>query len=454
MRARLRFRRAVGFTLIELMVAIVLGLLVAAGIVRVFLSTSSSSRAQTQMALLQEEGRFAMTQLKSDLRMANGQYCSGSGGNAHPSARGPYLDGLRAPIVYASGSGVLLGALDDVTTRWGAGGYPAEPTATYALPSFLSMRGYDCTAKACTPADPSAVGIPAMGTKTGNRVPGAAVLTLRYLDPASGWAVVPAGGGSGSSFTTNADGSLAITLRPQTAAGEPPISRFAPGDLAMLADCSRAQVYAASGQGSGTITSTSANFAQPAAQQGMAAPKLFDFSRDYLTVTYYLKVVDNGDGYGHTTGALIRRVNGGNSKVHGGSEDELVRGVERLDFKYGVQYADGSTRFYTAQQVDASTSANCPASSPAPAVGGSNDPGCLWRAVTSIEIDLLMDGQVPLYTLTPNELQYTYATDAADGNNVRKAPDQHAITPAQQGFPNELLRREFTALVSVRNFNP
>ena len=60
--------RVPGFTLIELMIAMVLGLLVAAGIVTVFASTSSSNKPQNQLAQLQEAGRFAVTRISTDLR--------------------------------------------------------------------------------------------------------------------------------------------------------------------------------------------------------------------------------------------------------------------------------------------------------------------------------------------------------------------------------------------------
>lgn len=150
--------RQAGVTLIELMVAMVLGLLVSAGIVTVFLSTSNSNRAQTQMARLQEEGRFAITRLSDDLRMANGQYCDNTGGVAsNTGSNGLYMDGLRSPKVYAKG---LLGALSDVTTQWGDP-YPVEPIAPYYLPAFLSMRGYDCNATTCTPDVPASF-LPAM----------------------------------------------------------------------------------------------------------------------------------------------------------------------------------------------------------------------------------------------------------------------------------------------------
>jgi type IV pilus assembly protein PilW len=316
----------------------------------------------------------------------------------------------------------------------------------YSLPAYLSMRGYDCTKNSCTPADPhdTVTAIPDGGKDVGKRVIGTSVLTMRYLDPSRGWAILPTGSATGSTMAQQADGSLQITLNPLTGEGEPPKDDFKSGDLAMLADCSNAQIFAASVasgviKSSGTGTDTGQNFAQPNGPQGLAAPKLFDFNRDFLTVTYYVKVVDTGDG--HTTGALIRRVNG--------VDNELVRGIERLDFKYGVLDANGNTRFLTAAQVDASTKDDCPSTVSTPA--SSTDPGCLWRDVKSIEVDLLMDGQVPLYTLTPEELAYTYATD---GDTAPTAPDDHSIKPVDQGFVNQMIRREFTALISVRNFNP
>ena len=239
-----------GFTLIELMVAMVLGLLVAAGIVTVFASTSSSSKAQTQLARLQEEGRFAMTRLGTDLRMANGQYCTNSGGVAKPGSGGTYLDHLRAPKVYAKSligaAGAVSGALGDVTTAWGtsSGGvtYPAAPTAPYSMPSFLYMRGYDCDVTTCKPINPTTAGLPAMGLTEGSRVKGADVVTVRYLNPSSGWQI-GAPGGSTIAAASSVGAITSITIK--QAGIEPPITNFQSGDLAMLADCSNAQIFAA-----------------------------------------------------------------------------------------------------------------------------------------------------------------------------------------------------------------
>jgi type IV pilus assembly protein PilW len=70
---------------------------------------------------------------------------------------------------------------------------------------------------------------------------------------------------------------------------------------------------------------------------------------------------------------------------------------------------------------------------------------------------MLLDGQQPLYSLTQGELTYTYASDDASHSALIPKPANDAsrkVTPLQQGFPLPMLRREFTAVVALRNFNP
>jgi type IV pilus assembly protein PilW len=425
-------RRMAGLSLIEMMIALVMALIVAAGIITVFQSTSSSNRVQAQLAALQEEGRFAIHSLRTDLANANGGYCSNSGGNAGATSSGLYLDAVRSPTVYAK----TAIAFDDNTVT-----LPA-PTQAYSLPSSMFMRGYGCTASTCTPEDPHAdvADIPAMGKAVGDRVVGTDVLTVRYLEPNSGWAIVKTG--TGSTITAGSDGAVTeITLGQLP--GEQPVADFT-GTLAMLADCSNAQVFTVSNS-SGTLTPNN-NYAAPADVTLGAAPRVFDFTNDFQTVTYFVQVVcaDGTAPCTNTTGELVRRVNGENQP--------LVRGVERLDFRYGVIDANGNTRFLTAAQVDSADGGSiaCPPGIPTP--GGMPSTGCLWRAVQTIEVHVLMDGQTPLYTMTPAEMNYIYSPD---GDTVPEKPVDHDIKPvADQGFPEPLLRREFTALVSLRNFNP
>jgi type IV pilus assembly protein PilW len=435
---RLQHRHVAGVSLIELMVAMVLGLLVSAGIVSIFLSSSASSRAQRQLAQVQEEGRYAIGRIVDDLRMANAQYCTSTGGVASTTNSGLYLDGLRAPVVYARNL-QSASSLSDLTTRWGttsgSNTYPPAPTAPYSLPSFFWMRGYDCGSTTCTPINPPTSVLPSMGKSADHRAIGTSVLTLRYVDGSRGWAL----GASSYLVTDSAGRILSIHLVP--ASGEPPLTEFGPSDLAMLADCSGGQVFAVNGNPE-LVPEPTQNFATPVARASQAAHRLFDFNTDFATVTYFVKVVANDDG--STTGALIR-------KDRTGSQ-EMVRGVERLDFLYGVEDSDGNTRYLSAAEVDSNAGATiaCPPSVPLPL---ESDPGCLWRAVKSIEVHLLMAAEKPLYTLTPREQMYAYQLD---GIAVPASPDASGrrVTPSAQGFVNQKVRREFIALVSVRNYNP
>jgi len=59
----------------------------------------------------------------------------------------------------------------------------------------------------------------------------------------------------------------------------------------------------------------------------------------------------------------------------------------------------------------------------------------------------------PLYTLTTAEMNYIYSID---GDTTPQPPTEasRGIQPSAQGFPTQLLRREFTTVVALRNFNP
>lgn len=74
---RERGRRATGFTLVELMVAMVLSLVVIGGALMVYMSSSSSYRAQEATAQMVESGRTAVEMISRDLRMAEYWKCIG-----------------------------------------------------------------------------------------------------------------------------------------------------------------------------------------------------------------------------------------------------------------------------------------------------------------------------------------------------------------------------------------
>lgn len=60
-----------GFTLIELMIALVLGLLISAAVLQVFLTSSQNSRRQQASSQLQDNAVFGFSQLQQHIRRAN-----------------------------------------------------------------------------------------------------------------------------------------------------------------------------------------------------------------------------------------------------------------------------------------------------------------------------------------------------------------------------------------------
>ncbi|TDU30790.1 type IV pilus assembly protein PilW [Panacagrimonas perspica] len=82
MSARLPFRWTTnkGFTLIELMIALVLGLVVVLVVGQIYVSGRQSYRTQTGFGGMQENGRFALFFLQRDIRMAGFPREQGPGG--------------------------------------------------------------------------------------------------------------------------------------------------------------------------------------------------------------------------------------------------------------------------------------------------------------------------------------------------------------------------------------
>jgi type IV pilus assembly protein PilW len=73
---RRRLIRQPGFTLIEMMLALLLSLFLMGGILQVFEHSKKTYRTQEALSRLQENGRFAMEFLTRDLRMAGFMGCS------------------------------------------------------------------------------------------------------------------------------------------------------------------------------------------------------------------------------------------------------------------------------------------------------------------------------------------------------------------------------------------
>jgi len=427
--AEIRRSRSSGFSLIEVMVAITLGLLLSAGIITIFSSTSKANKVQNALARLQENGRYAMTRIGADLRMLSGQYCSNFSGNSRSTSNGPQVS-VRAPWIY---SATL--ALPDA-------GAPLVFTTASAVSPRLFVQGYECGSGTCTPAVPSGTGqIPAVGTGDGNRLKGTDVLTIRYAT-GTGWPV-------SATAPPNCASGGAVTLAPQTGDDNPeglnpPKLKFAPGDLALISDCQNPSLLPVASYGGNVLTLApllpgGAGGGPYCTASANRDTRVFNFTQNFVTVSYYIELVrdQNPDATaGRMIPVLVRRENG--------QRQELVQGVERLDFLYGVRDFNGAIRYLTADQVNAQSSAtNCIA----PPAGVAMEAGCLWRSVKTVEVHALFN-TVDDTGLSPADMAFLYSIDG--GTIGPPSGTASAVTGLAFG---KMMRREFVSSTTVRNAN-
>ncbi len=235
-------------------------------------------------------------------------------------------------------------------------------------------------------------GLPDDGLGNGLRVRGADVLTMRYQR------------GTGWNFAVDAAAPEPnILLTPIVIGGQQmddPVN-FVTGDRALLLSCGGGQIFQVGAAGN-TLTPTgleSSSSYKPAATVGSFDVRVFNFSRDFITVSYYLAYRTDPDNTGRLIPTLYRRQNGS------ATPDELVQGVERLDSSMASNTGTRTLHYLTADQVTAnSTPANC--SPPAPGLGitGFNvEPNCLWRSLKTIEVHLLLD-TIDNIALTPADM--------------------------------------------------
>lgn len=432
-----RSRSSGGFSLLEIMIALTLGLLLSIGIMTLFSGTSRTNKLQDGLARLQENGRFAVTRIEDDLRMFGGQYCSNTTGASASGTAVPVLP-ARAPMVYAPD----LKLPDSKINSIDGTGKPSvdAATAAYALSPRWFVQGYYCTSTACTPALPTGTGqIPDMGLADGKRVPASDVLTVRY-QRGTGWPV-PRNASASAADLQNDD---TITVSPQT--NDDPISRMKPG-LALISDCvspaivpinavagNVLKIGIAPGSTSGILSGAGGSLR---AGNSTRDVRLFNFSGEFVTVSYYLafRADDNPDARPNSTATkrlvpvLIRRENG--------EEQELVRGVDQLLFRYGVLDSGGNTQFLKADEVNAGTACT------APPPGLPSEPGCMWRSVRTIEPHLLVNTVDEILGLDAASRTYRF-----DGLEHTPADGEALPSGIKAGSQP---RREFVAYISGRN---
>lgn len=106
-----------GMTLIEIMIALLIGAFLLGGVIQIFVNTKQTYRMQEGLSRMQENGRFAMEFLSKDIRMAGFMGCSSSSPpNVIIDPKNPNPN--PTPSTLNSGSARAVFGNDNVANNW------------------------------------------------------------------------------------------------------------------------------------------------------------------------------------------------------------------------------------------------------------------------------------------------------------------------------------------------
>lgn len=126
-----------GFTLVELMVAMVIGLLMMGGVIQVFTSNKQTHRLQEAMARVQENGRIAIQIMSQDIRMADFWGCTTSSTDIFNNLDPDDPRNTTDIDLNDGGIGGTDGATDTITLQGAFGG------SMYITPPFMLNTAAD-----------------------------------------------------------------------------------------------------------------------------------------------------------------------------------------------------------------------------------------------------------------------------------------------------------------------
>ena len=434
-----------GFSLIELMIAMLIGSLLLVGLVSLFGTTSNVNRLENGLARAQENGRFALSMIASDIRMATATrsvrkaHGVGSGEPQWDTPIFSYVDMDAGDLRHHGLPGVTSSGLDT------SGSF-------YPIPRSVMLRGYECRGDSCSPAevpDSEALGgdqygtLPGLGVSAGNRARGADVLTMRYV--------------RGEGVRIQSIEGAVVTLR-----GADRIN-IGPSGLVVISDHNRtsiARVQQAGGTNLQAFT-FSGNLLNPAPLTADGDIRVSDFDSSFITVTYYLRLDEDPSRPERLISTLVRRENG--------VAQEIAQGIERLDFRYQLEDANRNRYWMDAAEVNAAAEGGLdwPANSfdgVMPQLRGFEEGSSLqaWRAVRAIDVHLLAN-TVDDAGSPQEPFSYSFLPDGSlnTANIIQMACDASyagncdgGITELPSGLPpGRMARREFRTTVAIRN-NP
>lgn len=287
-----------GMSLIELLIALVLGMTLAAGVIQIYVGSTTTERSQEARLRMQEGGRFGINFLSQEIRMAGYLGCLGS------------IEGTSA-------NDLLDGAPASFQPAWGIQGWEAAGTA----PGDVSASTLD---------------VAEVATNSGEWSTGDANIVMPVFNAVPNSDIVRVWGGSGSAGTV----STITQGSPPTITAETNTGIDA-NDFILISDCeqvdiAQACVVVADGAPATTSTITLATGCNPGNVNGATitsatqAAALAEVIKLEGTIFY----VGKRGGTADNPPALFRAQLAANGTL--AAPEELVEGVESMQILYGV----------------------------------------------------------------------------------------------------------------------
>lgn len=292
------YARQSGFSIVELMVAILIGLIILAGVVQVVVTSRTTYVGQEDMSFIQENARYAMDVLGKDIQGAGYRGCTGQG----------------ARVAMVAGA-----AENDVAAAFFAPG---------------ALQGFGSVAEGNAGAPP---GFEGRRRNVIGDTPSESILIRRF---------------AGAERPVESQSGTTITL---AGAGN-----FASDNLGIVAeDCRRIGVFR--GQADGTaitvvpgensgITSIKPSPDQDMICSGAAtcdASYMQNYNRGAVVMDYVARAYYIGTSEMAGMPALMR------AEVRGGNliNEEIALGVEDMHLRYGVRANGGNLQYFSAEDV-------------------------------------------------------------------------------------------------------
>jgi type IV pilus assembly protein PilW len=386
-----------GFSLVELMIALVISSILLIGIMQIFISSRESYKLDEGLSRMQESGRFAASFLEREIRMAGNVGCRG---RIKADNVANYLTG---------GGGIFIADNDPTGPNTAVAGFEAVGTApgsTYTIPS--SNPTNSVTTTNWGPALD-------MGLAPNGAVPGSDIIVVRYM------------------------GSDAVTLAPPYSDGTrvyaaAPANTFSEKQVVVMGNCSNVAIFqidtVATAAGVTTMTHGNAGGFAPGnvcatwGTGGAPCAKDHPFGAETIIGSMQTSVFYVAAGADGTPSLWRTSLINGNNQA-----EELISGVENMQVVYGIDTdkdKPANLPHYNADQY-------VPASLiPVDAITGFPD----WRSIVSVRIGILAR---------------TYNTDGTATDAVNDTATYDVAGTSITPNPDRQRRRVFNIAIKLRN---